>query len=70
MDDFSTPGVINYSGLAPSPANFIKPKKIPLSSMCPAIVVDAHGDFRLGIGAAGGSKITSSVAYVSANAKP
>lgn len=64
MDDFATPGVNNAFGLAPSPANFIVPKKVPLSSMCPTIIVDRNGDVRLGIGSAGGSKITSSIVYV------
>ncbi len=27
MDDFSQPGLPNYYGYAPSPANFIKPCK-------------------------------------------
>lgn len=27
MDDFSQPGMSNYYGYAPSPANFIKPCK-------------------------------------------
>lgn len=64
MDDFSAPGIYNGNGLAPSPVNFIKPKKIALSSMCPTIIIDDNGDVRLAIGAAGGTKITSSVAYV------
>ena len=33
MDDFSQPGLANYYGYAPSPANFIKPcKSLILSS--------------------------------------
>ncbi|XP_026813149.1 glutathione hydrolase 1 proenzyme-like isoform X1 [Rhopalosiphum maidis] len=66
MDDFSTPGVVNYYGIPSSPANFIKPGKRPLSSMCPTIFTDKNGDFVLGAGAAGGSKITIATAYVSA----
>ncbi|XP_025200750.1 glutathione hydrolase 1 proenzyme-like isoform X3 [Melanaphis sacchari] len=66
MDDFSTPGVTNFYGIPSSPANFIEPGKRPLSSMCPTIITDRKGDFVLGVGAAGGSKITVATAYVSA----
>ncbi|XP_022182527.1 gamma-glutamyltranspeptidase 1-like isoform X2 [Myzus persicae] len=66
MDDFSTPGVTNYYGIPSSPANFIEPGKRPMSSMCPTIITDKNGDFVLGAGAAGGSKITLATAYVSA----
>lgn len=65
MDDFSRPGFRNAYGLAPSPANFIAPGKAPLSSMAPTILLDKKGDVELLIGGAGGSKITSSIAYVS-----
>lgn len=65
MDDFGTPGKSNSYGVPPSPANYIKPGKRPLSSMCPVIILDENGDVRLLIGGAGGIKITSSVAYVS-----
>lgn len=39
--------------------------KRPLSSMCPAVFVDTKGDVRFIVGAAGGTKISSGVAWVS-----
>lgn len=65
MADFSTIEKNNEFDLPPSPANFIKPGKRPLSSMCPMIILDQNGDVIFVSGSAGGSKITSAMAYVS-----
>ncbi|ROT43586.1 gamma-glutamyltranspeptidase [Sodiomyces alkalinus F11] len=64
MNDFSIPGVRNAFGFEPSPANFIRPRKRPLSSSSPVLVEDAHGTLRMAIGAAGGSRIISATAQV------
>lgn len=61
MDDFSVPDRQNYFELAPSEYNFIKPRKRPLSSMVPTIVVGENGLPETIIGAAGGSRILTAV---------
>lgn len=42
MDDFSIPGQPNSYGYAPSPANYIRPGKRPLSSMSPTVVYNRN----------------------------
>lgn len=60
MNDFSIPGHSNEFGFAPSPINFIRPFKRPLSSITPIIVTHPNGTLYLTIGAAGGSRIITS----------
>lgn len=64
MDDFSTPGMSNSYGIASSRANYIEPRKRPVSSMVPSVIVNSNGDAELAVGGGGGSKITSGVAQV------
>ncbi|KPM45209.1 Gamma-glutamyltranspeptidase 1 [Neonectria ditissima] len=57
MNDFSIPGSSNAFGYVPSPANYVRPGKRPLSSISPVIVETPKGLLNLVIGAAGGSRI-------------
>jgi gamma-glutamyltranspeptidase/glutathione hydrolase len=57
MNDFSIPGASNAFGYIPSPANYIRPGKRPLSSITPTIVEFPNGTLYVSIGAAGGSRI-------------
>jgi gamma-glutamyltranspeptidase / glutathione hydrolase len=58
MNDFSIPGSSNAFGYAPSPANYVRPGKRPLSSITPIIVEHASNNtLYFVIGAAGGSRI-------------
>ena len=60
MDDFATqPGKPNYYGLIQSDRNAPEPRKKPLSSMSPTIVLDADGDPEIITGASGGPRIIS-----------
>lgn len=60
MNDFSVPGKINAFGYKPSPANFIRPGKRPLSSISPTIVEHAsNGTLSFVTGSAGGSRIVT-----------
>jgi gamma-glutamyltranspeptidase / glutathione hydrolase len=67
MDDFSLePGVPNAFGLVGSIQNAVAPRKRPLSSMTPTIVLD--GDrVKMTVGAAGGPTIISATTQVLLN---
>jgi len=67
MDDFSIqPGVSNYFGLVGAEANAVAPRKRPLSSMSPTIVLK-NGKPVLSVGAAGGPTIISQTALAIIN---
>jgi gamma-glutamyltranspeptidase/glutathione hydrolase len=62
MDDFSIyPGLPNAFGLVGAENNSVAPRKRPLSSMSPTIVLDKQGEPILSVGAAGGPKIITQV---------
>jgi gamma-glutamyltranspeptidase / glutathione hydrolase / leukotriene-C4 hydrolase len=63
MNDFSIPKAAS-DGLLPAPANFVAPKKSPISSMAPIIILDANKDVSLVIGGAGGILIMTSIVQV------
>jgi gamma-glutamyltranspeptidase / glutathione hydrolase / leukotriene-C4 hydrolase len=62
MDDFSQVNNSNAFHLEPSPYNYIKPFKRPMSSSTPAIVLSPlNGRVELVLGASGGARILTSV---------
>lgn len=60
MNDFSIPSA-ESDGLLLAPANFIVPKKSPISSMTPIIVLNEDKEVELIIGGAGGVLIMTSM---------
>ena len=67
MDDFSIkPGVPNAYGLVGGDANAIAPKKRPLSSMSPTIILK-DGKVFMVVGSPGGARIITTVAQVISN---
>lgn len=68
MDDFAAkPGAPNMFGLVQGPRNAIAPRKRPLSSMTPAILLDPQGRLFMVVGAPGGSTIITTVMQVISN---
>jgi gamma-glutamyltranspeptidase/glutathione hydrolase len=62
MDDFAArPGVPNLYGLIQGENNSVQPKKRPLSSMTPTIVLKKDGTLWFALGARGGPRIITSV---------
>ncbi|MCJ1474620.1 hypothetical protein MMC13_003280 [Lambiella insularis] len=58
MNDFSIPGKSTEFGLKPSPSNYIRPGKRPMSSITPTIVEHlSNNSLYYIVGAAGGSRI-------------
>lgn len=57
MNDFSIPGSSNAFGYIPSPANYVRPGKRPLSSISPIIGETKDGQLYFAVGSAGGSRI-------------
>lgn len=67
MDDFSIkPGVANIYGLVGGKANAIAPKKRPLSSMSPSIILK-DGKVFMVVGSPGGSRIITTTLQVISN---
>ena len=65
MNDFSIPNQSNAFGYVPSPSNFIRPGKRPLSSISPTIVEFlSNGTLYLVTGSAGGSRIITATIQV------
>ncbi|TKY86150.1 hypothetical protein EX895_004975 [Sporisorium graminicola] len=65
LDDASTPGLTNFFGYLPTPANYIAPGKRPLSSISAVIAEDTStGELKLSLSSAGGSRIITAVTQV------
>lgn len=68
MNDFTAEaGVPNAFGAIQSTLNLPGPNKRPLSSMSPTIVFDAQGRAQIVVGAAGGTKIITTVLQIVSN---
>ena len=68
MDDFAArPGKSNMFGLIQGERNDIQPKKRPLSSMTPTIVLRKDGALWFAVGARGGPRIITAVLQIVIN---
>ena len=68
MDDFAAqPGKPNMFGLIQGERNSVQPKKRPLSSMTPAIVLRKDGSLWFATGARGGPRIITTVLQIVLN---
>ena len=68
MDDFAArPGKPNLFGLVQGERNAVGPKKRPLSSMTPTIVLKKDGSFWFAVGARGGPRIITAVLQTTIN---
>ncbi len=68
MDDFAArPGRANMFGLIQGERNAVQPKKRPLSSMTPTIVLRKDGSLWFAIGARGGPRIITAVTQIVIN---
>ena len=68
MDDFAAqPGKANMFGLIQGERNSVQPKKRPLSSMTPAIVLREDGSLWFAAGARGGPRIITAVLQIVIN---
>ncbi len=61
MTDFNIPG--RSDSFNEISVNYVEPKKRPLSSMTPTVILTNDG-VKMVVGASGGSRITTSVAQV------
>ena len=67
MADFSVPNISNVFGYYPSPANYIRPNKRPMSSISPVMAEFANGTLHAIFGASGGSRIITAVIQTALN---
>ncbi len=67
MADFSVPNISNVFGYYPSPANYVRPYKRPMSSISPIMAEYANGTLFAVLGASGGSRIITTVIQIALN---